>query len=346
MKKLGVVISVAAVATLVGCKDPNYKGNSANSSRNEVKNVEVAEEPVAKPSAKPAPKPAKKVCLCAPGTKHTSPCACGADDCACVVVKPAPVKPAEPEYTLYIVQRGDYLAKISKKFNIRVDSIRKLNPSIKKDIVRIGQKIKLPGKVDVGVQSAPTPAVKAKTSASKKAFAAYKGETRDYTVKSGDTLGSIAYGNGINIRQLKELNKLSNDRLRIGQKLKIPAKGKVAESKPTAAAKAPAKVESAPAAAEKVEKSPAAAEPAVTEPAAPAEPAAAEPAESATAAAAPVAEESAATSTYVVQEGDDMTGVAIRFGVTAATIRDLNNLPEDAQLTVGQVIKLPADAQQ
>jgi LysM repeat protein len=47
-----------------------------------------------------------------------------------------------------------------------------------------------------------------------------------------------------------------------------------------------------------------------------------------------------------VQEGDDMTGVAIRFGVTAATIRDLNNLPEDAQLTVGQVIKLPADAQQ
>jgi LysM repeat protein len=350
MKKLGVVISVAAVATLVGCKDPNYKGNSANSSRNEVKNVEVAEEPAAKPAAKPAPKPAKKVCLCAPGTKHTSPCACGADDCACVVVKPAPVKPAEPEYTLYIVQRGDYLAKISKKFNIRVDSIRKLNPSIKKDIVRVGQKIKLPGKVDVGVQSAPKVAVKAKTAASKKAFAAYKGETRDYTVKSGDTLGSIAYGNGINIRQLKELNKLSSDKLSVGQKLKIPAKGKVVESKPAEAVKAPRKPEATPAVAEKkVEKAPAAAEvekPAEAAPAPVDTPVAAETVEPAPAAAAPATEEPVATSSYVVQEGDDMTGVAIRFGVTAATIRDLNNLPEDAQLTVGQVIKLPADAQQ
>jgi LysM repeat protein len=41
-----------------------------------------------------------------------------------------------------------------------------------------------------------------------------------------------------------------------------------------------------------------------------------------------------------------MTGVAIRFGVTAATIRDLNNLAEDAQLVPGQVIKLPSDVQQ
>ena len=41
-----------------------------------------------------------------------------------------------------------------------------------------------------------------------------------------------------------------------------------------------------------------------------------------------------------------MTGVTIRFGVTAAAIRELNNLAEDAQLTPGQTIKLPADAQQ
>ena len=53
-----------------------------------------------------------------------------------------------------------------------------------------------------------------------------------------------------------------------------------------------------------------------------------------------------ATTTYIVQEGDDMTGVSIRWGVSAADIRELNNLGENDQLVPGQAIKLPADAQQ
>ena len=54
----------------------------------------------------------------------------------------------------------------------------------------------------------------------------------------------------------------------------------------------------------------------------------------------------ASPATYVVQEGDDMTGVSIRWGVSAAEIRELNNLGEKDQLVPGQIIKLPADAQQ
>ena len=54
----------------------------------------------------------------------------------------------------------------------------------------------------------------------------------------------------------------------------------------------------------------------------------------------------APTMTYLVQEGDDMTGVSIRWGVSAADIRELNNMAEGDQLVPGQVIKLPADAQQ
>jgi LysM repeat protein len=53
-----------------------------------------------------------------------------------------------------------------------------------------------------------------------------------------------------------------------------------------------------------------------------------------------------ASTTYVVQEGDDMTGVSIRWGVSAAEIRELNNMAEGDQLVPGQIIKLPADAQQ
>ena len=46
--------------------------------------------------------------------------------------------------------------------------------------------------------------------------------SKEYTVKAGDSLGSIAYGNGISISRLKELNGLSDYKIRIGQKLRIP----------------------------------------------------------------------------------------------------------------------------
>ena len=365
MNKFGFVLGVAAVATLAGCKDPDYKYANASKTQNEVKNVDTEVKTI-------APAPAPK-CTCLPGTKHASPCMCGDPNCKCVVeVKPVapvavpakPAAPAEPEYTIYVVQNGDYLAKISKKFNVTISSIKKLNPSIKNDVVRIGQKLKIPGKVDVGVQnaaSAQSPVVKAAKKSA--ATAAYTGATKEYVVKSGDTLGSIAYGNGINIRQLKALNGLTSDSLKIGQKLKIPAekvakssapvKNAAADKKPVAAKKpaqakeekkaqpaapAPAEAAPAPAEAKKAEVAPAPAEAAP----APAE-AAPAPAEEKKPEAAPAP---AATTTYVVQEGDDMTGVSIRWGVSAAEIRELNNLSESDQLVPGQIIKLPAEAQQ
>ena len=265
------------------------------------------------------------------------------------VAVPTP-PPVEPAYTTYIVQNGDYLAKISKKFNVTISSIKRIN-GLKSDVIRVGQKLKLPGKLDVGVQKAPVVSSKAPKAAS--ASAEYKGATKEYVVKGGDTLGAIAYSNGINIRQLKKLNGLTSDVVKVGQKLKVPAAGKaaVAEKKPKpevvkAAPKAPTMKTSEPA------KAVAPAAPAIP-PAAPApvaeKPAAEEsaPVEAAPATeAAPAAPADSATTTYVVQESDDMTGVTIRFGVTAAAIRELNNLSEDAQLTPGQIIKLPADAQQ
>ena len=241
-----------------------------------------------------------------------------------------PLPPPEPEYTVYIVQRGDYLAKISKKYNVTINSIKRLN-NLKDDNIRIGQKLKLPGKIEIGEQKVPEGAF-AKPQAQKptKTYAPYTGATKEYVVKSGDTLGAIAYGNGINIRQLKELNGLTSDSLKIGQKLKIPAE-KVAAKK----------VETKP-----VEKK--VAEPEVKEPAevpaetvsAPVEPTVEAPVQ------APVVEESAPVPTYTVQEGDDLTDVSIRFGVSAAAVRELNNLGENDKLVAGQILKLPAEAQQ
>ena len=367
MNKFGMVIGVAAVAVIAGCKDPDYKHGGTTTSQNEVKLA--GGDNVAKPvdiATKDVSSAQARHCTCAPGTRHTKPCACGAADCMCVVEskpaikadlsKPAPVAvPAEPETTVYIVQSGDYLAKISKKFNVTISSIKKLNPSIKENnVVRVGQKIKLPGKIDVGEQKEPAKAVAARPA--KKAYAPYAGATKEYVVKSGDTLGAIAYSNGINIRQLKELNGLTKDTLRIGQKLKIPAE-KVVAAKPVA--KTPAKPAVAKTDAKKPAAATKAAEPAAeTAPAetsvetAPAETSVETAPAETSATTAPAETKSAtdatapATTTYVVQQGDDMTGVSIRWGVSAADIRELNNLGDKDQLVPGQIIKLPADAQQ
>ena len=119
MNKIGIVLGIAAVTVIAGCKDPNYQRKA---SKDEVKDIgtQVEQQPV--PDTPIVVE--EKHCTCPPGTKHTEPCQCGAPDCQCVVeqkivekkdVKPLP--PPEPEYTVYIVQRGDYLAKISKKYN-------------------------------------------------------------------------------------------------------------------------------------------------------------------------------------------------------------------------------------
>jgi len=352
MNKFGMVLGVAAVATLAGCKDPDYNRGDVSTEQSQVKTAETTIAIETTPS-----------CKCPPGTRHTSPCTCGAPDCKCIVATPEPVvevKPLPPppppapvaapaaaeETTTYIVQRGDYLAKISKKFNVTINSIKRVN-GLKSDTLKIGQKLKLPGKLDVGVQKEP---VVKPTKAVRKAYTPYSGATKEYVVKSGDTLGAIAYGNGCNIRQLKELNGLSKDALKIGQKLKIPAAGKAGATAAAAdkkapvakaAAPAPKKAENAADAKKPETKAPEAAPKSEGEQqAAPADDASSTQAEPEKKAAAP------ATATYMVQEGDDMTGISIRWGVSAAAIRELNNLPEDAQLTPGQVLKLPADAQQ
>ena len=53
----------------------------------------------------------------------------------------------------------------------------------------------------------------------------YQGKTKIYKVKSGNTLSGIAHKHHITIKQLREMNGLSkSDTLKIGQKLKVPAK--------------------------------------------------------------------------------------------------------------------------
>ena len=302
---------------------------------------------------------------------------------------PAPKKPAAapvaPEAgatpsaapVVHVVKRGEILSGISKKYNVKIPAIVAANPGLNPDRIRIGQKLNIPGsaaapkaapKSNVMLASAPAKDAShaaANTTAPvkvKPAFKPYNGPTKEYIVKSGDSLGKIALASGISIRALKEMNGLTKDTVRPGQKLKIPAEKQVAQ-KPAAEKKAPAaeakkpaeKPAQAPAAeaaaatpapaAEKkdaaAEKKDAAAEPAAEQK--PAETAAVEkPAEPA----APAAAEKPAGNTYVVKEGDDIVSISIAWGISPSQLMNANDLKENEPLKPGQVLKLPPNARQ
>ena len=301
---------------------------------------------------------------------------------------------------VYTVKPGDQLFAISRKYNVRLSAVVKANPGLNPDRIRIGQKITIPGVTGpsaTAVAAAPTAAAMpattkttmlaaapaAPTAAStvapvktKPAFKPYVGATKEYTVKSGDSLGKIACESGISIRALKELNKLSKDTVRIGQKLLVPAEKVVKETKveakveaskttvtpkpaPTAAKKVePAKAEVKPAAAAtpaaepaKVEAAAPAAEKKVEEVQAPAveQKAAPAPAVEQKTDPAPVAEPKAEAApaaglTYTVKEGDDLVSVSINFGVSPSQLMDLNGIKAGEGLKPGQVLKIPAGA--
>lgn len=122
------------------------------------------------------------------------------------------------------------------------------------------------------------------------------------TVKPGDTLYKIARRSGISVAQLKSLNGLKDNTIRVGQVLRVS--GVVARAAPTT----------------------------------PARPAAARPTAPRTAprAATPHADQG----TYTVKSGDSLGRIATRYGVSVGAIQAANNLPGTV-IQPGQRLRIP-----
>ena len=301
-----------------------------------------------------------------------------------------PAKPAKPApaaapagASTVVVQRGDTLSGICVRNHVKMSAVVAANPGLDPNRIRVGQKLVLPGAAPVAVAAAkPAPAaakdakvmpaaanLAANTTPppvkTKAAFKPYTGATKPYKVRSGDSLGKIAYENGITIRALKDMNKLTKDSIRVGQELQIPAEKVVAE-KPAPAAKA-----AAPEAKKDAVKKDAAAKPAPDaakkdEAKKPFAKKAEKPVESTslsnavekieaapapeapkaeTAAPAPAAEPAPEVGgTYVAKDGDDIVSIAIMYNLTPGRLLDLNDLKAGDPIKAGQMIKLPPDA--
>ena len=109
--------------------------------------------------------------------------------------KPAAKKPSNEKVSVYIVQQGDNLSSISRKFGTSVAKLQELNNMGSNTNLSVGQKLKVAGAPEV--------------------------EYKIHTVKKGEGLWDIARQYKVTIEDIVKWNDLQDTKIKMGQKLKI-----------------------------------------------------------------------------------------------------------------------------
>ena len=148
----------------------------------------------------------------------------------------------------YTVKSGDSLYSIAQKYSTTVSELKQLN-NLTSNLLSIGQVLRLP------TTTTPT--------------------NKTYTVKSGDSLYSIAKAYNTTVSELKQLNNLTSNLLSIGQVLRLPTTTATPTNK-----------------------------------------------------------------TYTVKSGDSLYSIAKAYNTTVSELKQLNNLTSNL-LSIGQVLRLP-----
>ena len=149
----------------------------------------------------------------------------------------------------YTVKSGDSLWSIANRFGTTVDTLRTIN-NLSTNTLQVGQVLKLPTtNTSTGNNNGNT-----------------------YTVKSGDSLWSIARKYDTTVSELQNLNNLTSTTLQVGQVLQLPST-------------------------------------------------------------------TTAGQTYIVKAGDSLWNIANRFGTTVDVIKEKNNLTNN-NLTIGQILTI------
>ena len=110
-----------------------------------------------------------------------------------------------------------------KQWNNRIAALQNAMEADRQNIQKQLQQLSKDLSKDLAAAAAAAKAASATTPAKK---STYTGQTRDFKVESGDTLGSIAKALGCTVQDLVELNNLKSADaiIRVGQILKVPSK--------------------------------------------------------------------------------------------------------------------------
>lgn len=119
----------------------------------------------------------------------------------------------------YIVQKGDNLSSIAKKYGVSIEELKRWN-ELPDNNVKLETKLKIAdiANVEQAEEAAPRTEIK----------------SIDYIVQKGDNLGLIAKKNNVAVSDLKEWNDLQDDNIQPGNKLVVGKKLVVDNSQPVA----------------------------------------------------------------------------------------------------------------
>jgi membrane-bound lytic murein transglycosylase D len=120
------------------------------------------------------------------------------------------VKPTESiastdkESDFYVVQQGDNLSTIAKKYNVSIEDLKQWN-SLSDNNIQLESKLKIADIINKQEETPATPKTEFKNT--------------EYTVQKGDNLGSIAKRNNVTVADIKTWNDLTENTIQFGQKL-------------------------------------------------------------------------------------------------------------------------------
>lgn len=120
--------------------------------------------------------------------------------------------------TVHLVEKGETLYSIGRKYQITLSELRAANNLSENDVLKAGQKLTI-----------PTPDIEnaaVLNSSAGNGSQSYSSSSLEvYTVEKGDTFYGIARKYNIKVAELFAMNDLGeNDMLKAGQKLKVPSK--------------------------------------------------------------------------------------------------------------------------
>jgi LysM repeat protein len=120
-----------------------------------------------------------------------------------VIPPPSPTKTPIPPGRSYVVQPGDQLRALARKWGVTVSLIKSTN-GLTSDVIRVGQVLVIP---------TPPPPTATPTALPANAVL--------HVVKAGDRLSMLAARYGVTAAEIRNANKMANDTLYVGQRVVI-----------------------------------------------------------------------------------------------------------------------------
>jgi membrane-bound lytic murein transglycosylase D len=122
--------------------------------------------------------------------------------------------------TLYTVRPGDNLTRLAREQGVSLEQLKAWN-KLDGETVLVGQKLRLTAPADATASPVASAAPASRRPKAEAKILADSPQLATHIVQPGDTLFSIARRFGLSLAELKRLNHLASDQVKLGQKLVV-----------------------------------------------------------------------------------------------------------------------------